>query len=292
MIDKLRGLPMFRSFSDEALAALASRVTTRSFAKGEALFQEGDEGETFYFVDSGEVEIRKAGKTLAVLRDGEMFGEMALFEREERSAAAIATRATSVCVIRNDDFLAFLFEHPEAGSRFLFETVQELSRRLRRTSEYLTTVFETGRIVGGGLGLREMAEGVLHRLLDDIREARGATIALHNAIVESYEITSQLGEATLDLDRVVSLVNRHRGEDVFQETQPAAVLGVALKDDGGKVLGYILLEKAAGGSPFSAQQEIVVSAVGQQTGLGILRAYDRQEEEARRRLERGRMRWE
>ena len=117
-------------------------------------------------------------------------------------------------------------------------------------------------------------------------------MALHNAIVESYEITSQLGKATLDLDRVVSLLNRHRGESVFQEKQPTAVLGVVLKDDGGEVLGYILLEKPEGGSPFSAQHEIVVAAVGQQTGLGILRAYDRQEEEARRRLERGRMQWE
>ena len=39
----------------------------------------------------------------------------------------------------------------------------------------------------------------------------------------------------------------------------------------------------------SVQQEIVVAAVGQQTGLGILQAYSRQEEEARQRLERNRM---
>ena len=59
----------------------------------------------------------------------------------------------------------------------------------------------------------------------------------------------------------------------------------------GKVLGYIVLEKQGDGSPFSAQQEIVVAAVGQQTGLGILRAVDRQDEEARQRLERNRMQW-
>ena len=291
MIDKLRDLPMFRSFSEETLAALSSRVTTQSFQKGEALFEEGDEGETFYIVDTGEVEIRKESKTLTVLRDGQMFGEMALFEREKRSAAAIATRATSVYAIRNDDFRTFLLEHPEPGARFLFESVQEMSRRLRSTSEYLTTVFETGRIVGGGLGLQEMTERILRRLLDDVKEAAGGTIVLYNSFVESYEIASQLDRATLDVDRIVSLVNRHSGENVFQETEPAVVLGVALKDDAGKVLGYILLEKQGDGSPFSAQQEIVVAAVGQQTGLGLLHAYDRQDEAARQRLERNRMQW-
>lgn len=304
MIDKLRDLPLFRSFDDEALAALSSRVTAKSIDEGEVLFEEGEEGETFYIVDAGEVTIRKKERTLAVLRDGQMFGEMALFEKETRSASAVATRETSLYAIGNEDFLAFLLEHPGSGTRFLFETVQEMSCRLRQTSEYLTTVFETGRIVGGGLDLQEMAERILRRLLDDVGDAAGGTIALYNAIVESYEITSRLGQATLDLDRVVSLANRHSGESVFQETEPAALLGVALTEDGGTagqkdpkapketVLGYILLEKQHGdASPFSAQEEIVVAAVGQQTGLGILHAYDRQDEEARERLERNRMRW-
>lgn len=291
MIEKLRDLAMFRAFADDTLAALADLVTERSFETGEALFEEGDEGEAFYVVDAGEVEIRKGGKTLAVLRDGQMLGEMALFEREKRSAAAVATRPTSVYEIRNDDFLSFLFEHPEPGARFLLESVQEMSRRLRSTSAYLTTVFETGRIVGSGLGLREMTERMLRRLLDDVRDASGGTIALYNAIVESHEITCQLDRATLDLDGIVDLVRRHRGEKVFQETEPAVVLGVALTDDAGETLGYILLEKQRGSPPFSAQQEIVVAAVGQQTGLGIRRAYDRQDEEARRRLEQGRMQW-
>ncbi len=291
MIEKLRDLPMFRSFSDETLAALASRVTARDIEAGEVLFEEGDEGETFYIVDTGEVEIRKESRTLAVLREGQMFGEMALFEEEKRSATAIATRKTSVHAIRNDDFRAFLFEHPEPGARLLFETVQEMSRRLRRTSEYLTTVYETGRIVGGGLDLHEMTERILRRVLDDVKEAAGGTIALYNAFVESYEIASQLESSTLDIDGIVSLVSRHSGENVFQETKPAIVLGVALKDDAAKVLGYILLEKPGGGSQFSAQQEIVVAAVGQQTGLGILHAYGRQDEAARQRLERNRMLW-
>lgn len=80
MIEKLRNLPMFRAFSDETLAALASRVTARDIEAGEVLFEEGDEGETFYIVDTGEVEIRKESRTLAVLKAGQMFDEMALFE--------------------------------------------------------------------------------------------------------------------------------------------------------------------------------------------------------------------
>ena len=104
MIEKLRALSMFRAFDDETLAALARRVTTTQLGDGETLFEEGDEGETFYIVDSGEVAIRKEGKTLALLRDGQIFGEMALVRKEPRSATARARTNCEVVPIDNRRF--------------------------------------------------------------------------------------------------------------------------------------------------------------------------------------------
>jgi len=289
IFERLQDIPLFQAFSGNSLKALANLAISRELQEGEAVFQEGDEGDRVYIIDRGEVSIVKRDRVLAVLPEGQMFGEMALFEREKRSAGAVATRPTTLYGIKNGEFLAFLFEHPQAGARFLFETVLEMSRRLRTTSEYLTTVFETGKIVGTALPPGEMTEKIIHRLLADVKDASGGMIILYNPFAESFEVACEVQTRLLNLEKAMALVKRNAGKDIFQEVEEGSVLGAALKDERGKVLGCILLEKAGDRSPFAAQQEIVVAAVGQQTGLGILQAYSRQEEEARQRLERSRM---
>ena len=68
----------------------------------------------------------------------------------------------------------------------------------------------------------------------------------------------------------------------------AASLGVPLKD-GDRALGYFCVEKAAG-EKFSTEEEVIVAAVANQVGLGIVNALHRQEERNRQRLEQARMR--
>ncbi len=241
-----------------------------------------------YVVAEGEIAIRKGDQTLAVLPEGQMLGEMALFEQEHRSADAVAASAARVFRIQYAEMRTFLLEKPECGARFLFGTSRELSHRLRRTSEYLTTVFETGRIVGAGLGLTAMAAKLLERLLADVAGATSATLLLYNPFGETWEIEGRAGREGLTAEAAAALVAAHAGRDIFQTTQAGPLLGVSLRDLEGEVFGYLLLEKAEGG-PFTPQEEVVVAAVGQQTGLGILGARARQEEEDRRRLERGRI---
>lgn len=291
MIEKLRAHPFFREVADDALETLASRLTRRTLAEGEVLFHEGDEGDAIYIVDDGELAIVKGGTTLAALRAGQVLGEMALFEKERRSADAVATEPTVVHAIRNDDMTAFLLEHPTCGAQFLFAASKELSRRLRISSEFLTTVFETGRIVGSGFGITEMSERILTRLLDDIGEATSGTILVYNPFGETYEIVGRAGPSKLDLEEAIEVLQQHKHQNMFQAQASAMILAVALKDARDDVLGYLWLEKE-GDTRFTPQEEVVVGAVGQQTGLGILNAYGRQEDEARSRLERGRLRQE
>ena len=66
------------------------------------------------------------------------------------------------------------------------------------------------------------------------------------------------------------------------------LLGVPLKDRD-RTLGYFCVEKAAG-EKFSTEEEVIVAAVANQVGLGIVNALHRQEERNRQRLEQARMR--
>ncbi len=75
---------------------------------GEALFQEGDQGDRAYVVQEGNVDIVKNGVDgeviLGTVEKGGIFGEMALIDDQPRMASAIAADTSTVIVINRDVF--------------------------------------------------------------------------------------------------------------------------------------------------------------------------------------------
>jgi len=116
---------------------------------GEVLFDEGDKGEVMYLIREGKIKITKGSgsdeKVLAVLKEGDFFGEMAIIDGSPRSAGASAASSVSLLVIDKETFKSKIRENP------LIEYVLEtLSRRLRTTDEQirlLTIKSEERRIV-------------------------------------------------------------------------------------------------------------------------------------------------
>ena len=133
---------------------------------GQVLFNEGDRGEIMYLIREGKIKITKGKgdeeKTLAVLKEGDFFGEMAIIDGSPRSAGAVALTPVSLLVIDKESFKEKLRENP------LIEYVLEtLSRRLRTADEQIrlltikseerrvlahiiTKAKETGRETEGG----------------------------------------------------------------------------------------------------------------------------------------------
>jgi hypothetical protein len=98
------------------------------YQPGDVIFQEGDQGDCAYFINSGEVEvvIKENGqeKIVAVLRDGEYFGEMALITSHARNATVRAVNATKVAVLGKKNFLTMLNLMPSAR-KDIMHTVTE-----------------------------------------------------------------------------------------------------------------------------------------------------------------------
>ena len=94
-VDILRRTPIFRLLDDPGLFELGARLHHLSFAPGEIIIRQGDEGDSMYFVTRGEVAINYAGIDrseiqVAVISPGEFFGEASLLTGEARNASAIA----------------------------------------------------------------------------------------------------------------------------------------------------------------------------------------------------------
>jgi CRP-like cAMP-binding protein len=142
----LRSSPLFEMLSPPELEVLAELSRPRRFAAGEVVLREGDQGDTLYVLARGEVEVvarREGGKDagkerlLAVLGAPEAFGEMALIDREVRSATV---RAKGDCValqLTAENFTAFRKRSRDGFTLFLVNVARVLSSRLRDTNHKL-----------------------------------------------------------------------------------------------------------------------------------------------------------
>jgi ATP-binding cassette, subfamily B, bacterial len=83
----LREIPLFRNASEPVLERVASELVFERLDGDRLVFEEGDEGDKFYILARGKVEIvTQQGKRLAVLADGDFFGEIALINDVPRTA--------------------------------------------------------------------------------------------------------------------------------------------------------------------------------------------------------------
>lgn len=133
--DLLGGVPLFAHLSDAELRRLAPAFHRRAFPAGAVLFREGDPGDRFSIVLSGEIEIVKAlGTTqerlLAVLGPGDFLGEMSLFDPGGLRSASVRTRSESEWAeITPPAFEDLLRRQPALSLRLL----REMNSRLRRS---------------------------------------------------------------------------------------------------------------------------------------------------------------
>jgi CRP/FNR family transcriptional regulator len=134
----LARVPAFAELGPQELAEVAAVAVPRSFAPGESVFREGDASNTCYVVRDGRARaIREHADgrqiTLATFGPGDIFGELAMFDDERRSATVEAIEELDVLAILGSDMRRLMREHADIAVKLAVALV----RRLRSTSERL-----------------------------------------------------------------------------------------------------------------------------------------------------------
>jgi len=131
-VELLAGVPAFATLTREDLVRVCHVAVPRAFAAGHVVFREGDESDTCYVVRSGHaraVRQHTDGRTLTLARfgSGEIFGELAMFDDERRSATVEAVDEVEALAILGPDMRRLMGEHPDIAVKL----VVALGRRLR-----------------------------------------------------------------------------------------------------------------------------------------------------------------
>jgi CRP-like cAMP-binding protein len=140
-LEALKCTTIFSSLSDDYLAQLALLSQNRRYAAGTRIFDAGDPGTTLFVIRRGRVAITtvsETGKdvTLAELRPGDAFGDLAILDGEPRSAAATAIEDTECMALGRQDFLNLVENNPQAVRSML----RSLAGIIRTMNERLIEV--------------------------------------------------------------------------------------------------------------------------------------------------------
>jgi CRP-like cAMP-binding protein len=158
-------VPVFETLAPEDLHHVAEVAVPRTFAAHQVIFREGDSSDTCYIVRSGHARAMREhvdGRTLALAHfgPGDIFGELAMFDDESRSATVETLDPVEAIALAGSDMRRLLRQHPDIAVKLVIS----LGRRLRDANERLArqsfqTVQSRVAVVLDGLVKQAQSEG-------------------------------------------------------------------------------------------------------------------------------------
>jgi hypothetical protein len=112
-MELIRSVPVFQGQKLSCLKMISERLKQSFHAHNKPVIKIGEEGNEMYIIGHGEVEVVVNEKTVATLKDGQHFGEIALLEKTIRTADVIAKTYCDLYILEKDDFIDIVDKFPE-----------------------------------------------------------------------------------------------------------------------------------------------------------------------------------
>ncbi len=238
LFERLGAIPFFNRLPPEEIAALVPWIHARSYQPGSTIIRQGEPGDSLFIVERGSVDVvdfRRQEK-IATLKEGEVFGEMALLTGAPRSATAVAVEPVQIWLVLKEDFDRLLATSPHlarAVRTLAAERVEVLRSRSVIPEEEAQRWLERAT--------QQLGEEHLTPTTTEIREAatarHGAPLAiwlgtLLDGIPESVVIGASLVHGSVSLSLLAG---------VFLSNFPEALSSSAAMRQSGMRFGRILM---------------------------------------------------
>jgi CRP-like cAMP-binding protein len=147
----LKRFDFFKNLSNEIIFDLVDKVEHIALKKGEVLFNKGEEGDSLYILQKGNLKMVSEDKdgseiVLNQVGPGSVIGEMALIESEPRSAGVVALNKAKLLKLTEEEFMDVFMSQPLLG----LEISRIIAHRLRFTTTYIENAIEWSKQIAAG----------------------------------------------------------------------------------------------------------------------------------------------
>ncbi len=130
----LQRVPLFATLKGRRLESVIGASVERKYKTDQIIEKEGGMGIAFYLILDGRIAVRRGRRVLATMGKGQFFGEMALLDKQPRSADIVALEETRCLVITSWNWNGIMKGNPQIAP----EMLRVLAGRLRETNKALT----------------------------------------------------------------------------------------------------------------------------------------------------------
>lgn len=302
---KLNSIEIFKNLNDSVLKNISGIMEEVKVKKGEVVFEESSAADVFCLIAEGRVEVFKhlsegATKTLAVLSEGDYFGEMSLLEDKPRIASVKAIDDVVLLEIKKKKFLKLISGDLDTGMKLLSAIMSTTLHRLSTTNSHLTLLYDTGKVIASSKNLKQMTTAAFTNIAKLFKQADSGMIAVYNEFTDELDIHSSINiKAEADsIPKTAPFANRILSEkeilitDGEMDYKDSFISGKSLIASAfhfeDKFLGFIWFAGSKQNA-FTINDLILLSSVASLISVSIKNISFISEDEARKRLEEMRM---
>lgn len=309
-LHKLSTIPIFVDISKETLSVLSDLLKEERYAEEQYVVREGDSADAMYILQSGEVEVRKVinrdtgkYKTLTILEEGDIFGEMAVFGKEIRSADVVVRKDSVLWRLDYSELLKIINSDPASGVKILQVIIKIFVARIKLLNNELATLYELGKLLPCLNNAEDLTKAVFGQVMNAVEPAEIGLLAILNIFNEEFDIyqsSETLKERHIQYSDPVSvwmfenkstlIVKDTASDPKFKNTFYSGCSFIAspfLYDN--NLLGFILLSNPAKKNAFNYNHMILLSAVCNQVASALNDIEKKKEEILKQRLKEGRL---
>ena len=126
-VELLKRVPLFSQCTRKELSLVAAVADEIDLGEGRELTRQGAPGREFFVLVEGEADVRRNGRKVRTLSDGDFFGEIALVTKRPRTATVVARTPVRVLVVTDRSFRRMLEESPSMQTKVLQALAERLS---------------------------------------------------------------------------------------------------------------------------------------------------------------------
>lgn len=211
----LENFNLFSSLSKDKMMELNSMITDREIKGGEPIYFADEPSRTIYFLKTGRVKITKylldgSEKIIAIINPGEIFGEMAFLDEDQRTDYAVTVEPSLICAINKNDLASFIEKNPGLNlklTKILGLRLKSFSERIedlifkdadQRIASFILRYSEkNGKKIGNQIFVKPFLK---HQNIGELTACSRQTV--------NYFLTDLRNKGVIDFDRNKLVINK------------------------------------------------------------------------------------